>query len=88
MLSAKFAVDLVGWMGAALLLAAYAMVSFRKLRADSGSYQLLNAIGSCCLIVNTVYYRAYPSAFVNVIWILIAILASIRARQRQAREGA
>jgi len=88
MLSAKFAVDLVGWMGAALLLAAYAMVSFNKLRADSGYYQLLNAIGSCCLIVNTVYYRAYPSAFVNVIWILIAILASIRARQRQTKEGA
>ena len=88
MLSAKFVVDLVGWTGAALLLAAYAMVSFNKLRADSGYYQLLNAIGSCCLIVNTVYYRAYPSAFVNVIWILIAILASIRARQRQTKEGA
>lgn len=70
-----------------MLLTAYAMVSFKKLRADSGYYQLLNAIGSCCLIVNTVYYRAYPSAFVNVIWILIAILASIRGRSRQAAGG-
>jgi hypothetical protein len=85
--TAKFAIDLVGWVGAALLLYAYAMVSFKKLRADSGVYQLLNAIGSCCLIANTAYYRAYPSAFVNVIWVLIAILASFRARAHQAKES-
>jgi hypothetical protein len=77
----KLIVDLVGWIGAGTLLLAYAMVSFKRLRADSGRYQLLNAFGSCCLIVNTTYYRAYPSAFVNVIWILIAILASINARR-------
>ena len=80
-------VDLVGWIGAGTLLLAYAMVSFRKLRADSARYQLLNAFGSCCLIVNTTYYRAYPSAFVNVIWILIAILSSIYARRKPADTG-
>jgi hypothetical protein len=80
----KFAVDLVGWLGAGLLLLAYGLVSFQKLRADSGHYQLLNAVGSCCLIVNTVYYRAYPSAFVNVIWIIIAVIASYRMRLRAA----
>jgi hypothetical protein len=83
----KLTVDLIGWIGAGALLFAYAMVSFKKLRADSGRYQLLNAVGSCCLIVNTTYYRAYPSAFVNVIWILIAILASINARRKSAGAG-
>jgi hypothetical protein len=83
----KLTVDLVGWIGAGALLLAYAMVSFKKLRADSARYQLLNALGSCCLIVNTTYYRAYPSAFVNVIWILIAILASINARRKPAGTG-
>lgn len=80
----KLAVDLVGWLGAGLLLLAYGLVSFQKLRADSGHYQLLNAVGSCCLIVNTVYYRAYPSAFVNLIWIIIAVVASYRMRLRAA----
>jgi hypothetical protein len=83
----KLLVDLIGWIGAGALLLAYAMVSFKRLRADSGRYQLLNALGSCCLIVNTTYYRAYPSAFVNVIWILIAILASISARRKAAGAG-
>ena len=80
----RLIVDLIGWIGAGALLLAYGMVSFKRLRADSGRYQLLNAFGSCCLIVNTAYYRAYPSAFVNVIWILIAILASVNARRKPA----
>ena len=76
----KVAADAIGWVGAALLLTAYGMVSFHRMRPDSLRYQLANAIGSCCLIVNTMYYRAYPSAFVNVIWIVIAIAATLRAR--------
>jgi hypothetical protein len=83
----RLIVDLIGWTGAGALLVAYGLVSFRKLGADSGRYQLLNALGSCCLIVNTAYYRAYPSAFVNVIWILIAILASMKARRKPAGVG-
>ncbi len=71
--------DIAGWIGALILLLAYGMVSFKKLRPDSGWYQLLNAIGSGLLIVNTVYYRAYPSAFVNIVWILIAMSAQMRA---------
>jgi phosphoglycerol transferase MdoB-like AlkP superfamily enzyme len=78
-------VDLAGWIGAAILLIAYALVSFDKLRGESFRYQFLNAVGSLLLIVNTVYYRAYPSAFVNVVWIVIAFLASVRARNRQSR---
>jgi hypothetical protein len=76
----KLTIDLIGWIGASLLLLAYGLVSFKRLQADSGYYQLLNVVGSCCLIVNTAYYRAYPSSSVNAIWILIAIMALIKAR--------
>ena len=85
---ARFLVDVVGWLGAALLLFAYGFVSFKKLRVDSGYYQLLNVVGSCFLIVNTVYYRAYPSALVNLIWIIIALLAMFRMKSRAAGSGA
>ena len=81
----QITVDLAGWLGAGTLLVAYALVSFEKLHAETYRYQFLNAIGSLLLIVNTVYYRAYPSAFVNVIWIVIAFAASVRARNRQSR---
>jgi hypothetical protein len=73
--------DTIGWTGAALLLVAYAMVSSKKLEVDSTAYQLLNIIGSVFLVANTIFYRAYPSSFVNVIWAGIAIFA-IATRRR------
>lgn len=76
----KLLIDVLGWAGALLLLGAYACVSFRRLRADSVLYQVVNGLGSCFLVVNTVYYHAFPSAFVNVIWICIAVTAGIRMR--------
>ena len=78
----KLLIDALGWIGAVSLIAAYFCVSFRKIAADSTLYQLMNAAGSFLLIVNTVYYRAYPSAFVNIIWIAIAISARLRLRTR------
>ena len=73
--------DAIGWIGAALLLVAYAMISSKKLEVDSTAYQLFNIIGSVFLVANTIFYRAYPSSFVNVIWAGIAIL-SIATRRR------
>ena len=73
--------DAIGWAGAGFLLVAYGMISAKKLDADSTAYQLLNIIGSLFLVANTIFYRAYPSSFVNVIWAVIAIL-SITARGR------
>ncbi len=34
------------------------------------------------LVINTIYYHAYPSAFVNVIWIGIALVAGFRVRSQ------
>ncbi len=73
--------DAIGWAGAAALLVAYAMVSSRKLEGDSTAYQFLNIVGSLFLAVNTISYGAYPSSFVNMIWIGIAVF-SIATRKR------
>ena len=73
--------DTVGWVGAAALLVAYAMVSSRKLEGHSPTFQLLNVGGSLLLAANTVYYGSYPSTFVNLIWAAIAIF-SIAIRKR------
>jgi hypothetical protein len=73
--------DAIGWVGAAALLVAYAMVSSKKLEGDSTVYQSLNILGSLFVALNTVFYRAYPSSFVNMIWIGIAVF-SIATRKR------
>jgi hypothetical protein len=73
--------DAIGWTGAALLLVAYATLSSKKLEVDSTAYQLLNIIGSVFLVANTIFYRAYPSSFVNVIWAGIAIFSIVTRRR-------
>jgi hypothetical protein len=75
--------DILGWVGAVLLLGAYALVSTRRLEGDSVTYQLLNLLGSALLIVNSFYYGAYPSVGVNVVWIGIAVFAIVRSRARR-----
>ncbi len=77
-------VDLLGWIGAAALLVAYALVSRGRFVGHSVPYQVLNVVGSLGLIVNTAYYRAYPSTFVNVVWIAIAGYTLARARSSTA----
>jgi hypothetical protein len=76
----KTLIDIVGWLGSVFVVAAYFSVSYERFRMSPFMYQLLNAAGSLCLIVNTAYYRAYPSASVNIIWLFIALIALIRHR--------
>ena len=85
-MNSNLIINLIGWTGAALLLVAYALVSLKKYEGTSIAYQALNIVGSALLIVNTIHYGAYPSAFVNVVWIAIALL-SVAASKRRIRDG-
>ncbi len=76
-------IDVAGWAGVAALLAAYALVSTRRLEGDSPLYQALNALGSLLLIINSGYYRAFPSVGINVAWIGIALYALARWRWKR-----
>jgi hypothetical protein len=70
-------IDIIGWVGSVFVVAAYGMLSMNKLTANSKLYQALNIAGSICLIINTIYYYAYPSTFVNIVWLFIAVFALI-----------
>ena len=76
-------IDIVGWIGAAVLLLAYGLVSTRKTEADSAGYQWLNLAGSALLIVNSFFYGAYPSSGVNLVWICIAFYSLFRREGQQ-----
>lgn len=67
--------DFIGWLGSAMVVAAYFLISFRKLDSSSQLYQLLNFFGSTLLIAFTIYKEAYPPATVNSIWALIALFS-------------
>lgn len=71
-------IDIVGWISSVAVVSAYALISLDKLNSRSRVYQVLNLVGSLGLVANTAYYRAYPSTFVNIVWLVIAALALIR----------
>lgn len=74
-------IDVVGWIGTGCILLAYILLSAGHLRGNSYSYQGLNLVGGIFLVVNTVYYGAYPSTFLNFVWAIIAIVALVQARR-------
>jgi hypothetical protein len=77
-----FAINLIGWVGSAAVILAYILVSADRLKGDSEACQMLNLFGGVFLIANTIYWGAYPSTFVNLVWVGIAILAIARAIQK------
>ena len=71
----KLLIDIVGWVGSVEVIAAYGLNSYQKIKSDSLLFQILNLTGGIFLIINTVYLKAYPSAFINVVWVCIAFAA-------------
>ena len=71
-------IDPAGWLGAALLLLAYFLVSTKKTSGASIKYQSLNVVGSVLVGANALYYGALPSFSINVIWLGIALFALSR----------
>jgi len=73
-------IDIIGWVGAVILLLAYGLISTRRTDGGSIGYQLLNLVGSALLMLNSFFYGAYPSSGVNIVWIGIALYALFRRR--------
>jgi hypothetical protein len=71
-------VDVGGWLGALLVVAAFALNAFNLMDVRGRIYQAFNILGSILLIINTGWHHAWPSAFVNVVWVLIAAAAAIK----------
>ena len=76
--------EVVGWIGAVLILAGYGLLSAGKLDAKSPAYQWLNVVGAIGFILNSGWNGAWPSAALNVIWVGIGVVALWRILGRKA----
>jgi hypothetical protein len=77
-LTAQIVVDVLGWTGTALFLAAYLLVSLKRVEGDSVLYQAMNIAAGALLVINTFYWRAYPSFGLNIVWIAIGVYTLAR----------
>ena len=72
------AIEIIGWIGAVLILAGYGLLTAGKVTAKSPSYQWMNVVGATGFIANSGWNGAWPSAVLNVIWVGIGTVALIR----------
>lgn len=74
-------IEIVGWIGAGLILLGYALVSTGRVEPRSRPFQLMNLFGAAGFVVNSAFHGAWPSAILNVIWIGIAAVSLARLRR-------
>jgi len=85
----KYAIEIIGWIAAVLMLSAYVLLTTGRLSPRSPLYQWLNVLAGAGFIVNSGWNGAFPSAFINVVWVAIALYGVVRNLQaRQAARGA
>jgi hypothetical protein len=81
----RWLVELAGWGGAILILAAYALLSAGRLTGQSLAYQIMNVFGAAGFVINGWWHGALPSAVLNILWLLIGGVASARILRRRER---
>ena len=83
-------VDIIGTLGAALLLVAYFMATTKRWQTHTPQYQLSNLGAAVLLIVYSFMKTAYVHVFINVVWASVAIvglvfIAEHRRRHKKAK---
>ena len=71
-------VNIAGWVGMALLLGAYALVTAGRLPGTGLTFQLMNLVGGALLMVNSAWYGAWPSAVLNLVLVVIGTIGLAR----------
>jgi hypothetical protein len=74
----NLAIEIAGWVGALLILAAYALVSTGRLDPRHAPFQWMNLVGAAGFVLNSGFHGAWPSTILNIIWIGIAAASLIR----------
>lgn len=81
-------VEIIGWTGSIAILLAYSLNSYQKIRSDSLLFLFLNLAGGMLLIVYSFYKAAMANAFLNLVWVVVAMIALGKLyHQRRVRKS-
>ena len=65
--------DVVGFLGAGLLIAAYFANQQRWLRSDDWRFPLANLVGALLILISLYFEWNFPSVVIEVFWITISL---------------
>ena len=66
-------IETIGWLAALTMLTAYVLLTMGKVDSRSSLYHWLNVGSGAGLILNSGWNGAYPSVFINVVWLFIGL---------------
>jgi uncharacterized protein with PQ loop repeat len=77
-------IEIIGWIGAVLIVGAYSLNIYGVWKTRSMAYILSNLFGGIFFVLNTFVHKAYPSMIVNIIWVLIAVAAFFKKDKKES----
>jgi hypothetical protein len=81
----KILIEIIGWVAAAMMLSAYVLLTTGRFSSHSPLYQWFNVLSGAGFIVNSGWNGAYPSAFINVMWMAIGLYGVFRGARVRPR---
>ncbi len=67
--------NIIGWVGAFILLALYFLMTLDYVSNNSKIYKILNLFGALFLVISGVLLKAYPFVAINSIWCIISAIS-------------
>lgn len=74
-------IQIIGWVGTICIVAAYALVSSKKLDSTSRGYQVLNLVGAIAVGVSVYHGRVWSAVALQSIWGVIALYSLYRIQR-------
>ncbi|SFP79024.1 CBU_0592 family membrane protein [Sphingomonas rubra] len=78
--------DVIGLLGVAAYISAYALLQLEKLGSSDTRYLVLNGLGSGLILVSLFYSFNLPSFITQALWLVFTVVGVVRARGK-ARAG-
>lgn len=75
----QFIFDIIGWVGMILVLVAYLLLSFNKIK-NGYTYQILNFLAGALMAIGLFPKNAWFSFTLQIVWMVIAVIAIIRLK--------
>lgn len=73
----ELTLEILGWLGAVLILGGYALLASGKISKPGLLYHFMNLAGAVGIIANAAFHGSWPPVVLNVLWATIAILGIV-----------
>ncbi len=75
--------NIIGFVGAAAIVVAYALLQFGRLQAQQRLYSALNAVGAMLILISLAVEPNWPSIAIESFWLLISVVGLLRAKKSE-----